>query len=94
MMLGKPITLRDMESVVSFSDMCQLIENQSFTFNCCLQDSEYYNSLKWILENDPTGLDLYFTVDEESFGQMKVNELKPGGSDIQVTDENKREYIQ
>ncbi|CAK8678232.1 unnamed protein product [Clavelina lepadiformis] len=72
MMLGKPITLRDMESV----------------------DSEYYNSLKWILENDPTGLDLYFTVDEELFGQMKVNELKPGGSDIQVTDENKREYIQ
>uniref|UniRef100_F6Q9X1 E3 ubiquitin-protein ligase n=1 Tax=Ciona intestinalis TaxID=7719 RepID=F6Q9X1_CIOIN len=72
MMLGKPITLRDMESV----------------------DSEYYNSLKWILENDPTDLDLCFTVDEELFGQMKVNELKPGGADIKVNNENKREYIQ
>ena len=59
-----------------------------------IQDSEYYNSLKWILENDPTDLDLYFTVDEELFGQTKVNELKPGGTDIQVTDENKKEYIQ
>uniref|UniRef100_H2YRY9 HECT-type E3 ubiquitin transferase n=1 Tax=Ciona savignyi TaxID=51511 RepID=H2YRY9_CIOSA len=55
---------------------------------------EYYNSLKWILENDPTDLDLCFTVDEELFGQMKVNELKPGGEDIKVNNDNKREYIQ
>ncbi|XP_054527654.1 E3 ubiquitin-protein ligase NEDD4-like isoform X9 [Pan troglodytes] len=47
MMLGKQITLNDMESV----------------------DSEYYNSLKWILENDPTELDLMFCIDEENFGQ-------------------------
>ena len=58
------------------------------------QDSEYYNSLKWILDNDPQDLDLYFTVDEELFGQMKVTELKPGGGDIRVTNENKKEYIQ
>ena len=25
-------------------------------------DPEYYNSLCWILENDPTGLDLNFSV--------------------------------
>uniref|UniRef100_A0A8C0EG67 HECT-type E3 ubiquitin transferase n=1 Tax=Bubo bubo TaxID=30461 RepID=A0A8C0EG67_BUBBB len=48
MMLQKPITLHDMESV----------------------DSEYYNSLRWILENDPTELDLRFIVDEELFGQV------------------------
>lgn len=35
-----------------------------------LQDSEYFNSLKWILENDPTDLDLRFTIDEELFGQV------------------------
>jgi len=46
------------------------------------------------LENDPSDLELCFTVDEELFGQMKVNDLKPGGSQIKVTDENKREYIQ
>ncbi|XP_068954206.1 E3 ubiquitin-protein ligase NEDD4 isoform X1 [Petaurus breviceps papuanus] len=71
MMLHKPITLHDMESV----------------------DSEYYNSLKWILENDPAELDLRFTVDEELFGQTHQHELKNGGSEIVVTNKNKKEYI-
>lgn len=71
MMLGKPITLIDMESV----------------------DSEYYNSLNWILENDPEDLDLTFSVDEELFGQVTVKDLKPGGSLVKVTNANKREYI-
>lgn len=74
----------------------------------------------WILENDPTDLDLMFTVDEELFGQVRSgsgslslggcislfnhthlslfkthqHELKSGGSDIIVTNENKKEYIQ
>ncbi|XP_020796987.1 E3 ubiquitin-protein ligase NEDD4-like isoform X2 [Boleophthalmus pectinirostris] len=56
-------------------------------------DSEYFNSLMWILENDPTDLDLRFTVDEELFGQTHQHELKPGGADIVVTNENKKEYI-
>ncbi|EMP38973.1 E3 ubiquitin-protein ligase NEDD4 [Chelonia mydas] len=71
MMLQKPITLQDMESV----------------------DSEYYNSLRWILENDPTELDLRFIVDEELFGQTHQHELKSGGSEIVVTNKNKRDYI-
>lgn len=71
MMLQKPITLQDMESV----------------------DSEYFNSLMWILENDPTDLDLRFTIDEELFGQTHQHELKPGGAEIVVTNENKKEYI-
>ncbi|XP_007479756.2 E3 ubiquitin-protein ligase NEDD4 isoform X2 [Monodelphis domestica] len=71
MMLHKPITLHDMESV----------------------DSEYYNSLKWILENDPAELDLRFSVDEELFGQTYQHELKNGGSEIVVTNKNKKEYI-
>uniref|UniRef100_A0A8C4ZV98 E3 ubiquitin-protein ligase n=1 Tax=Gadus morhua TaxID=8049 RepID=A0A8C4ZV98_GADMO len=72
MMLQKPITLHDMESV----------------------DSEYFNSLKWILENDPADLDLRFTIDEELFGQTHQHELKPGGGDVVVTNDNKKEYIQ
>ncbi|XP_004835401.1 E3 ubiquitin-protein ligase NEDD4 isoform X2 [Heterocephalus glaber] len=71
MMLHKPITLHDMESV----------------------DSEYYNSLRWILENDPTELDLRFIIDEELFGQTHQHELKNGGSEIIVTNKNKKEYI-
>uniref|UniRef100_A0A3P9MUN1 E3 ubiquitin-protein ligase n=1 Tax=Poecilia reticulata TaxID=8081 RepID=A0A3P9MUN1_POERE len=56
-------------------------------------DSEYFNSLKWILENDPEDLDLRFTIDEELFGETHQHDLKPGGSEIVVTNENKKEYI-
>uniref|UniRef100_I3L6R7 HECT-type E3 ubiquitin transferase n=1 Tax=Sus scrofa TaxID=9823 RepID=I3L6R7_PIG len=56
-------------------------------------DGEYYNSLRWILENDPTELDLRFVIDEELFGQTHQHELKNGGSEIVVTNKNKKEYI-
>ena len=56
-------------------------------------DTEYYNSLKWIKENDPTELWLDFTVEEEHFGTTVSKELKPGGEKISVTNENKDEYI-
>ena len=42
-----------------------------FCLSFFIQDSEYYNSLNWILENDPEVLDLLFSVDEELFGQVK-----------------------
>lgn len=48
----------------------------------------------WILENDPADLDLRFTIDEDLFGQTQQHELKPGGSEIVVTNENKKEYTQ
>ncbi|XP_064610095.1 LOW QUALITY PROTEIN: E3 ubiquitin-protein ligase NEDD4-like [Liolophura sinensis] len=57
-------------------------------------DSEYYNSLIWILENDPEDLDLRFSVEEEIFGEIQERPLKPGGSDIAVTKDNKKEYIE
>ncbi|XP_068432599.1 E3 ubiquitin-protein ligase NEDD4 isoform X2 [Clinocottus analis] len=56
-------------------------------------DNEYFNSLKWILENDPTDLDLRFTIDEELFGQTHQHELKLGGSEIVITNDTKKEYI-
>jgi hypothetical protein len=36
----------------------------------------------------------YFAVERESFGEVKKIELKPGGSEIAVTHENKAEYVQ
>lgn len=36
-------------------------------------DSEYWNSLNWIRDNDPECLDLYFAVDEEAFGVVSRN---------------------
>ncbi|KFD73367.1 hypothetical protein M514_04650 [Trichuris suis] len=56
-------------------------------------DSEYYNSLLWIEDNDPTELDLRFVVDEEAFGVTQTRELKPGGLLLKVNNDNKNEYI-
>lgn len=72
MMLGKKISLKDMESV----------------------DTEYYRSLKFILENDPAILDLTFSVDEEHYGQKIEIDLIPDGRNKPVTQENKRQYIE
>ena len=55
-------------------------------------DTEYFNSLVWIKENDPSELDLNFAVDEENFGKTVQRELKPDGMHIPVTNENKLEY--
>lgn len=56
-------------------------------------DLEYYNSLMWIKENDPSELYLTFSVDEEQFGKTIQRELKPGGANIPVDNDNKDEYI-
>ncbi|XP_031781908.1 neural precursor cell expressed, developmentally down-regulated 4 isoform X2 [Nasonia vitripennis] len=56
-------------------------------------DTEYYNSLLWIKENDPSELELTFCVDEESFGHTSQRELKTNGANVPVTNENKDEYI-
>ena len=56
-------------------------------------DTEYFNSLVWIKENDPSELDLNFAVDEESFGKTIQRELKPDGTNKPVTNDNKHEYI-
>ena len=64
-----------------------------FFFVFLKQDSEYHNSLVWLLENDPEDLDLRFQVEEEVFGEVVSRDLKPNGEDIPVTNANKKEYI-
>lgn len=39
------------------------------------------------------GLEMFFSVDKEILGEITTHELKEGGGDIQVTEENKEEYI-
>lgn len=58
-------------------------------------DPEFYNSLIWIRDNniEECGLEMYFAVDMEILGKVTSHELKPGGSNILVTEENKEEYI-
>ncbi|KAH0619056.1 hypothetical protein JD844_018680 [Phrynosoma platyrhinos] len=58
-------------------------------------DPEFYNSLIWVKENniEECGLEMYFSVDKEILGEIKSHDLKPNGSNILVTEENKEEYI-
>jgi E3 ubiquitin-protein ligase HUWE1 len=57
-------------------------------------DPEYYKNLRWILENDITNvLDHTFSIEKDEFGVVKVEDLKPGGRNIPVTEENKIEYV-
>ncbi|OXB81010.1 UNVERIFIED_CONTAM: hypothetical protein H355_006093 [Colinus virginianus] len=46
-------------------------------------------------ENDieECGLEMFFSVDKEILGEIKSHDLKPNGSNILVTEENKEEYI-
>ncbi|CAE7209973.1 unnamed protein product [Rhizoctonia solani] len=57
-------------------------------------DPDYYKSLIWILENDPTVLETTFTVEAEEFGVHKVVPLKENGDKIMVTEDNKKEFVQ
>lgn len=58
-------------------------------------DAEMYKSLCWMLENDITDI-LYetFSVEEDRFGEKVVIDLKPNGRNIEVTNENKREFVE
>ncbi|XP_027803771.1 NEDD4-like E3 ubiquitin-protein ligase WWP1 isoform X1 [Marmota flaviventris] len=58
-------------------------------------DTEFYNSLIWIRDNniEECGLEMYFSVDMEILGKVTSHDLKMGGSNILVTEENKDEYI-
>lgn len=57
-------------------------------------DADFHRSLQWMLDNPIEGvLDQTFSTEDERFGVVTVEDLKPGGRDIEVTDENKKEYV-
>lgn len=58
-------------------------------------DQEFYQSLQWVKENniDDCSLELFFCADFEILGKIEQHDLKPGGADIRVTEENKEEYL-
>ncbi|KAF9013244.1 hypothetical protein BDQ17DRAFT_1536926 [Cyathus striatus] len=58
-------------------------------------DADLHRSLMWMLDNDITDvLDETFTTTEDRFGELVTIELKPGGGDVPVTEENKKEYVE
>jgi len=58
-------------------------------------DAEFHRTLSWAMDNDITDV-IYstFSVEDERFGEKVTVDLKPGGRDIEVTNENKREYVE
>lgn len=63
-----------------------LCDNYFINFDC-------YDLFWQSFEGDVKELSLDFTVTEESFGKRHVIELKHGGKDISVTNENKMQYV-
>ena len=58
-------------------------------------DEDFHRNLTWMLENDIENVvDLTFSVDDDQFGETKTVDLKAGGSEIPVTNQSKKEYIE
>ena len=58
-------------------------------------DPDYYRNLTTILQYNlaDIGLDLTFSIQDNSFGRHQVIDLIPNGRNIPVTEENKEEYV-
>ena len=56
-------------------------------------DAELYKNLKWCLENSMVGMGQTFIETVDYFGVIKEVELLPGSHDLEVTDENKWQYV-
>ncbi|GFP90797.1 E3 ubiquitin-protein ligase upl7 [Phtheirospermum japonicum] len=73
----------------------KLLGRYSFLDELSTLDPELYRNLMYVkhYDGDVKDLSLDFTVTEESLGKRHVIELKPGGKDICVTNENKLQYV-
>lgn len=56
-------------------------------------DSGLYKSLVWMQENPVEDLCQVFSVDDECFGERIEQDLIPDGRNVDVTDDNKGQYI-
>jgi E3 ubiquitin-protein ligase HUWE1 len=57
-------------------------------------DNEYYNNLKWCLENDVACLMTTMSVEQDYYGKIEEIELVPGGKTIPLTNDNKWTYVE
>ena len=58
-------------------------------------DLEYYKSLLWMLDNDISDIITEtFSVETDDFGVTEIVDLCENGRNVQVTEQNKQEYVQ
>lgn len=90
MILGKHVSLADLESVdadLYRSLVWMLLVFLLILYPCCNRVTTYR-------ENDITDVfDETFSQTEDRFGQLVTVELRPGGENIAVTEDNKKEYV-
>lgn len=56
-------------------------------------DNKFYQNLQWMLDNDASVLMRTFSETTDFFGKDEIVELKPGGKNIDVDNENKQEFV-
>lgn len=73
----------------------KLLGRYSFLDELSTLDPELYRNLMYVkhYDGDVKELSLDFTVTEESLGKRHIIELKPGGKDAIVANENKLQYV-
>ncbi|XP_061955023.1 E3 ubiquitin-protein ligase UPL7 [Populus nigra] len=73
----------------------KLLGRYSFLDELSTLDPELYRNVLYVkhYDGDVKDLSLDFTVTEELFGKRHVIELKPGGKDVCVSNENKMQYV-
>ena len=57
-------------------------------------DNEFYNNMKWCLENDVNCLMTTFVAETDYFGKPLEVELMENGKNIAVTNDNKKEFVE
>ena len=59
-------------------------------------DPVYFNSIKWLLENDFTNTEtcLTYSYNHENLGEIQTVDLIENGRNIDVTEANKFDYVQ
>jgi E3 ubiquitin-protein ligase NEDD4 len=58
-------------------------------------DAGLYRGLVWMLDNPIADvIEDTFSITEEHFGEVVTIDLKEGGREIDVTEENKSEYVE
>lgn len=104
-MLSKKLTIKDLESIdtefynsliwIRFVVHFLCVSLIFYGFFCSYRI--HYNILFFFSSRDNNieecNLEMYFCVDMELLGKVTSHELKSGGSNILVTEENKEEYI-
>ncbi|EPS71373.1 ubiquitin-protein ligase 7, partial [Genlisea aurea] len=73
----------------------KLLGRYSFLDELSTLDPELYKNIMYVkhYDGDVKDLSLDFTVTEERLGKRCVIELKPGGKDLSVSNENKLQYV-